>query len=101
MCISFAPASRRSFTILPLVVPLTIESSTKTTRFPDTVSSTALSFILTWSTLVSCPGEMKVLPIYLFFIRPMPYGIPDFSEKPNAASNPESGTPITTSASTG
>ena len=51
--------------------------------------------------IATLPGEMKVLPIYLFFIRPIPYGIPDFSEKPNAASNPESGTPITTSASTG
>jgi hypothetical protein len=41
---------------------------------------------------------MKVLPIYLFFINPSPYGMPDSSAYPIAADKPESGTPITKSA---
>ena len=36
--------------------------------------------------------------MYLFLIKPIPYGIPDCCAYPIAASNPESGTPITTSA---
>ena len=44
---------------------------------------------------------MNVLPIYLFFIRPSVYGMPDWAENPCAAGVPESGTPITISASAG
>ena len=44
---------------------------------------------------------MKVLPIYLFLMKPSSNGIPEALAKPNAASSPESGTPTTTSASTG
>ena len=51
--------------------PRTMESSTKTTRFPFTLSTIAESFMLTWSILVDWPGEIKVLPIYLFLINPI------------------------------
>ena len=37
--------------------------------------------------------------MYLFLTNPIPYCIPDVIEYPSAASSPESGTPITTSAS--
>ena len=47
MWISRAPASRSSFTICPLVVPRTIESSTSTTRLPSTASRIGLSLIFT------------------------------------------------------
>ena len=29
---------------------------------------------------VACPGEINVLPMYLFFMNPIPYGIPDAIE---------------------
>ena len=44
---------------------------------------------------------MKVRPIYLFLIKPVSKGMPDSSEKPFAADNEESGTPIIISQSTG
>ena len=72
MWISLAPASLKRRTIRRLVLPRTMESSTKTSLLSLTLASTALSLIRTWSSLVPCPGEMKVLPIYLFFISPMP-----------------------------
>jgi formate--tetrahydrofolate ligase len=57
---------------LAQVVPLTMESSTRTTRLPARVSFMGLSFIFTLSSLTFCPGAMKVLPMYLFLMRPMP-----------------------------
>ena len=77
MCTSFAPALRNSWTTRPIVFPRTMESSISTTRFPRILSSTAESLIFTLSSLAPCPGEMKVLPMYLFLIRPIPYGILD------------------------
>ena len=44
---------------------------------------------------------MKLLPMYLFLIKTGRNGIPEALEKPIAAGTPESGTPITKSASTG
>ena len=46
-CTSFAPAFLSNFTTCLIVFPLTIESSTKTNRFPFILSSTAASFIFT------------------------------------------------------
>src|SRR5947199_388747 len=46
-CTSRAPASRTIFTILRLVVPRTIESSTTTTRLPFTTWRTGFSFSFT------------------------------------------------------
>ena len=55
-----------------------------------------------FNSLVRCElvGEIKVLPIYLFFTNPLAYGIPDALAYPKAASRPESGTPMTRSAFT-
>ena len=61
----------------PLVVPRTMESSISTTRLPLTISEMGLSLIRTLSSLDFCPGEIKERPIYLFFMKPTPYGIPD------------------------
>ena len=47
MCTSRAPAARSMVTILRLVVPRTIESSTTTTRLPSSTSRCALSFTFT------------------------------------------------------
>ena len=87
--------------ILAEVVPLTIESSINITLFPSTVSLITFNLILTAFSLSTWDGLMKLLPIYLFLINPIPYGILLSLEYPNAASIPESGTPITTSASIG
>ena len=59
------------------------------------------SFILTPLSLISWEGWMKVLPMYLFLIRPISYGRPLASEYPIAALRLESGTPMTMSASAG
>ena len=101
MWISLTPASLKRVTICLLVVPRTMESSIKTTRFPLMADIMGLSFIRTRSTRSFSPGEIKVLPIYLFFTSPIPYGIPEAWEKPRAASRPLSGTPITRSALAG
>jgi hypothetical protein len=47
MCTSRAPAARTILTILRLVVPRTIESSTMTTRLPAKTSRFGLSLTLT------------------------------------------------------
>ena len=72
MCTCRAPASLSMATILSLVVPLTMESSTTTTRLSLTTSAMGLSFILTRFSLALCPGDMKVRPIYRFFTNPTP-----------------------------
>ena len=59
------------------------------------------SFRLTILSLISWVGTMKLLPMYLFLTKTGLKGIPDAFEKPIAAGTPESGTPITISASTG
>ena len=61
-CTSVAPADRSIFTILRLVVPRTIESSTTTTRFPLSTSRSALSFSFTPKCRIACYGSMKVRP---------------------------------------
>ena len=98
---SLAPASLNCLTILLEVVPLTIESSIKITFLSFIVSEITFNLILTAFSLSSWEGAINDLPIYLFLIKPIPYGIFDSWEYPSAASRPESGTPITTSASIG
>ena len=62
MCTSLAPALRSIFTILRLVVPRTIESSTTTTRLPSSMSRMGLSFTFTPKWRIPCLGSMKVRP---------------------------------------
>jgi len=59
---SFAPAARIILMILRPVVPRTIESSTTTTRFPETTPRTAFSLIFTPKWRIDCCGSMKVRP---------------------------------------
>ena len=61
-CTSLAPASRSILTILRLVVPRTIESSTTTTRLPFTTCCTGFSFSFTPKCRIDCDGSMKVRP---------------------------------------
>ena len=58
-----APASRAILIISRLVVPRTIESSTKSTFLPRNSCAMALSFWRTDLRRVACPGMMKVRPI--------------------------------------
>ena len=62
-CISLAPASRIILMSLRLVVPLTIESSTTTTRLPASVSATGLYLMRTFRSLSDCFGWMNVRPM--------------------------------------
>ncbi len=62
MCTSRAPAARTIETILRLVVPRTIESSSRTTRLPSSRARTGLSFSLTPKCRIDCRGSMNVLP---------------------------------------
>ena len=59
---SLAPAARTIFTILRLVVPRTIESSTRTTRCPCRMLFTGLSFTRTPKWRIDCCGSMNVRP---------------------------------------
>ena len=60
---SLAPAARIILTILRLVVPRTIESSTTTTRLPlQHVLAAALSLSFTPKWRICCEGSMKVRP---------------------------------------
>ena len=61
-CTSVAPAAFSIRTILSLVVPLTIESSTITTRLPRTTSFITFSLIFTLLSLADCLGLIKVRP---------------------------------------
>ena len=54
------------------VVPRTMESSTRTTRLSRTVAVTAFSLMRTLSARWFWVGWMKVRPIYVFLIRPIP-----------------------------
>ncbi len=63
MCTSRAPAWRSIFTILRLVVPRTMESSTTTTRLPCNTSGTAFNLIFTPKWRMDCSGSMKVRPM--------------------------------------
>ena len=72
MCTSVAPASRRRLTIWAEVVPRTMESSMSTTRLPSTVERTAFSLMRTLCCRCFWLGWIKVRPIYLFLIKPMP-----------------------------
>ena len=58
------------------VVPLTMESSMRTTRLPSTMLRTADSFSFTPISLRDWDGIMKVLPTYLLLISPISYGMP-------------------------
>ena len=62
MWTSRAPASRTMPTILREVVPRTIESSIRTTRFPSRTLRTGLSLIFTPKDRIDCLGSMKVRP---------------------------------------
>ena len=57
-----APAPRIIFTILRLVVPRTIESSTTTTRRPSSISRIGFSFTFTPKCRMPCLGSMNVRP---------------------------------------
>ena len=70
-----------------------------TTLFPSSCTLKGLSFTITACSLKAWVGLINVLPIYLFLISPIAYGIPLSSAYPIAAGIPESGTPITISAS--
>ena len=72
-----------------------------TTRLPRTTSRNGLSFSRMPSWRMLWLGWMKVRPTYAFLTRPTRYGMPDSSAYPIAAGMPDSGTPITRSASTG
>ena len=61
-CTSLAPASNIIFTILFAVVPLTIESSIKTTLLFSMQDLLTLCFNLTPSCLMFCVGSINVLP---------------------------------------
>jgi len=61
-CTSAAPADRIIFTILRLVVPRTMESSTTTTRFPSSTRFRAFSFSFTPKWRMDWEGSMKVRP---------------------------------------
>ena len=63
MCTSFAPASFSIFTILPLVVPRTMLSSTMMTDLPFTAALMALSFSFTAVSRFFWVGWIKVRPI--------------------------------------
>ena len=54
------------------VVPLTMESSMRTTRFPATTERMGFSLMLTSLSRRAWVGEMKVRPMYLFLMKPMP-----------------------------
>lgn len=71
-CTSVAPASRNRRTMRREVVPRTIESSISTTRCPETIPLTDESFIRTPFSRIDCDGWMKVRPMYLFLMKPMP-----------------------------
>ena len=69
---SFAPASRSSLMMRAEVVPRTMESSTSTTRLPLTVLVTTFSLMRTLFSRCFWLPWMKVRPMYLFLIKPMP-----------------------------
>ncbi len=87
-------------TTLAMVVPRTIESSTRTTRLPASTARFGLCFIRTDSSRASWLGWMKVRPRWWLRMMPISKGIPAAWAKPSAAGTPESGTGTTTSAAT-
>ena len=102
MCTSAAPASRSSATSLRVVLPRTIESSTTTSRLPAIACLSGLSFrrMPCWRSV--WVGEMKVRPDVAVLREPL--AVRDARSRarsPIAAGMPESGTPMTRSASTG
>lgn len=76
-CTSFAPAFLSSFIIGPTVFPLTIESSTKITLFPNKFSVMTPNFLATASCRDLVSGNIKDLPTYLFLHKTSANGIPD------------------------
>ncbi len=62
MWTSVAPADFMSLTSFFDVVPRTMESSTRTIRFPPTTDRTGFSFTLTPKLRIDCFGSMKVRP---------------------------------------
>ena len=62
MCTSRAPAARTISTILRLVVPRTIESSTRITRLPASTDRLAECFSFTPRWRMWSVGSMKVRP---------------------------------------
>ena len=61
-CTSAAPAARTILTIFRLVVPRTIESSMRITRWPRSRLRTGLSFTFTPKWRIDCVGSMNVRP---------------------------------------
>ena len=59
---SVAPDALIIRTIFRLVVPRTIESSMRTTRWPSRMLRTGLSFTLTPKCRIDCCGSMNVRP---------------------------------------
>ena len=62
MCTSRAPAARTISTIFRLVVPRTIESSTRITRLPSSTGRLAECFSFTPRWRMWSVGSMKVRP---------------------------------------
>ena len=79
MCTSAAPAALIIDTILRLVVPRTMESSTSTTRCPSRMLRTVFSFTFTLNARIDCCGWMKVRPTKWLRMRPILSGMPDCS----------------------
>src|SRR4030042_2409856 len=98
---SFAPAFLTSCTIFLMVVPRTMESSTRTILLAFMTLLSGLSLSMTLVVLSDCSGMMNVRSTYLFFMSPSEYRMPEPSAYPIAWDLPESGIGTTTSASTG
>ena len=99
---STAPESRTILTIFRLVVPLTMESSTSTTRFPRISSETGFNLILTPEMANGLLGlDEGPADIVVADQSELETGSAIRREKPMAAATPESGTGTTMSASTG
>ena len=62
MCTSRAPAARTISTIFLLVVPRTMQSSTRMTRLPSSIGWLALCFSFTPRLRIWSVGSMKVRP---------------------------------------
>ena len=70
MWTSLAPASFRMWIVRRLVVPRTMESSTKITRFPLSADLMGLSLMWTPRFRIASEGCVNVRPTYWFFAKP-------------------------------
>ena len=84
-----------------VVVPRTIESSTTMTRWPRRFSTTGLNFKWTPRVRIALIGADERAPDITVLDQPSMYGSPLSAAYPMPPATAESGTAITTSASTG